>query len=85
MELVRPNQLSAWETLRDGSIIRRKAFLRSFIKRIGIRDKEAEIEYTCPIGFSRGRRTEVLPIVRNGDPIGNRTRAAAVKGQCPNR
>ena len=73
------------DTLRQGSVMHQKAFLRSFIKRIGIRDNEAEIEYTCPIGLSRGRKSEVLPIGQIGDPNGNRTRAAAVKGRCPNR
>ncbi len=65
--------------------MQRKTFLRSFVKRIGIRDNEAEIEYSCPLGNSRNGRNEVLRIDGVGDPTGNRTRAAAVKGQCPNR
>jgi hypothetical protein len=71
--------------LSDDQILEKLLGLRSFIKRIGIRGPVAEIEYTCPIGLSRSRRSEVLPIGRNGDPNGNRTRAAAVKGRCPNR
>ena len=62
-----------------------KAFLRSFIKRIGIRDDQAEIEYTCPTGLSGDGRAEVLSIRPNGDPTGTRTPATAVKGRCPNR
>ena len=27
----------------------------------------------------------LLPLVKNGDPTGNRTRATSVKGRCPNR
>ena len=73
------------ETLREGTIMHQRAFLRSFIKRIAIREKEAEIEYTCPIGLARNPRNEVLSTVQFGDPNGNRTRAAAVKGRCPNR
>ncbi len=54
------------ETLREGTIMQQKAFLRSFIKRIGIRDDQAEIEYTCPIGLSDDGRHEVLSIGKNG-------------------
>lgn len=49
----------------------RKAFLNSFIRRINIKDSEAEIEYTCPIGLSGNRRNEVLSMAR----IGSRGRA----------
>jgi hypothetical protein len=38
----------------------RKVFLTSFIRRINIKDSEAEIEYTCPIGLGENRRNEVL-------------------------
>ena len=37
-----------------------KAFLNSFIRRINIKDSEAEIEYTCPIELLGRRRNEVL-------------------------
>ena len=49
----------------------RKAFLNSFIRRISIKDSEAEIEYTCPIGLGGNRRNEVLSMER----IGSRGRA----------
>ena len=45
-----------------------KSFLRSFVKRIEIRENEAVIEYTLPIP-SNGHRTDtlsVLPIVTPG-------------------
>jgi hypothetical protein len=38
----------------------RKAFLNSFIRRINIKDSEAEIEYTCPIGLGGNPRNKVL-------------------------
>jgi hypothetical protein len=70
----------------DGSTtMQRKSFLRSFVRQIGIKDNEAEIEYTCPLSISGNGKREVLPVGKFGDPNGNRTRAAAVKGQCPNR
>ena len=58
-------------TLNKGSIMNRKAFLNSFIRRISIKDSEAEIEYTCPIGLGGNRRNEVLSMER----IGSRGRA----------
>jgi len=53
-------------TLNEGSIMNRKAFLNSFIRRINIKDSEAEIEYTCPIGLSGNRRNEVLSMAQIG-------------------
>jgi hypothetical protein len=53
-------------TLNEGSIMNRKAFLNSFIRRINIKDSEAEIEYTCPIGLGGNRRNEVLSMERIG-------------------
>ena len=47
-------------TLNEGSIMSRKVFLNTFIRRINIRDSEAEIEYTCPIGLGGNLRNEVL-------------------------
>ena len=58
-------------TLNEGSIMQRKAFLNSFIRRINIKDSEAEIEYICPIGLSGNRRNEVLSMAQ----IGSRGRA----------
>jgi hypothetical protein len=43
-----------------------KAFLNSFIRRINVKDSEAEIEYTCPIGLGGNRRNEVLSIAQIG-------------------
>ena len=53
-------------TLNEGSIMHRKAFLNSFIRRINIKNSEAEIEYTCPIGLGGNRRNEVLSMARIG-------------------
>ena len=58
-------------TLNEGSIMQRKAFLNSFIRRINIKDSMAEIEYTCPIGLNGNLRNEVLSMAR----IGSRGRA----------
>jgi hypothetical protein len=58
-------------TLNEGSIKSRKAFLNSFIRRINIKDSEAEIEYTCPIGIGGNRKNEVL----RKEQIGSRGRA----------
>jgi site-specific DNA recombinase len=71
--------------LDGGTTMQRKSFLRSFVRQIGIRNNEAEIEYTCPLSLSGNGKREVLPTGRFGDPNGNRTRASTVKGWCPNR
>jgi site-specific DNA recombinase len=71
--------------LERGTFMQRKSFLRSFVRRIGIRNNEAEIEYNCPLLVSGTGKSEVLPIGKYGDPTGNRTRATSVKGRCPNR
>jgi site-specific DNA recombinase len=60
-------------TLNEGSIMCRKAFLNSFIRRINIKDSEAEIEYTCPIGLGGNRRNEVLSMARIGSRGRTRT------------
>jgi hypothetical protein len=60
-------------TLKEGSIMHQKAFLNSFIRRINIKDLEAEIEYTCPIGLSGNRRKEVLSMGCNGSRGRTRT------------
>ena len=40
--------------------------MNSFIRRINIKDSEAEIEYTCPIGLGGNPRNEVLSMARIG-------------------
>lgn len=60
--------------LSRGTVMQRKSFLRSFVRRIGVRDNEAEIEYSSPLLCGQSENSEVLPIGRNGDPTGNRTR-----------
>ena len=66
--------------LERGTVMQQKSFLRSFVRRIGIRNNEAEIEYACPLLVSGNGRSEVLPIGKNGDPTGNRTRATIPQG-----
>ena len=57
------------QTLEKGSLVERKGFLRSFIKRIEINHPNAEIEYTVPLVPPNGTdavKREVLSIVQNG-------------------
>jgi site-specific DNA recombinase len=57
------------ETLDKGSLMERKGFLRSFIKRIDLNHPRAEIEYTVPLTPPKSRdslRREVLYIDRSG-------------------
>ena len=60
-------------TLNEGSIMSRKVFLNSFVRRINIKNSEAEIEYTCPIGLGGNRRNEVLSMARIGSRGRTRT------------
>ena len=69
--------------LERGTIMQRKSFLRSFVRRIGVLNNEAEIEYSCPLLAPGTGKNEVLPIGKIGDPTGNRTQATSVKGRCP--
>ena len=65
------------ETLSQGSIMERKSFVRSFIKRIDLTYPQAEIEYTVPLTPPKAReplRREVLSIVKNGCPAWIRTK-----------
>lgn len=71
--------------LDGGTTMQRKSFLRSFVRQIGIRNNEAEIEYTCPLSISGNGNREVLPVGRYGSAYGNRTRLSALRGPCPNR
>ena len=60
--------------LEDSDITQSKAFLRSFVKRIVINGKTAEMEYNLPMP-PEGKRmqTVVLPIDTLGGARGNRT------------
>ena len=64
------------ETLEEGSLMERKGFLRSWIKRIDLNHPNAEIEYalllTPPKAVNPVRR-EVLSIVQSGCPAWIRT------------
>ena len=56
------------DTLDDGPLSDRRAFIRSFVKEIIVTQQEIQLAYTLPLprdGFT-GERVEVLPIVRYG-------------------
>ena len=61
--------------LEESDIIERKAFLRSFIKRIEINKDEARVYYHLPLPQDKKKKaaTEVLPIVTPGGEGGTRT------------
>jgi site-specific DNA recombinase len=53
-----------------GTLMERKSFIRSFVKRIEIKDKQVTIEYTLPLAPNKKEllTEEVLSIVGNGGP-----------------
>ena len=61
--------------LEESEITERKAFLRSFIKRIDINTDEATVHYHLPLPNNENRKVaaEVLPIVIPGGEGGTRT------------
>lgn len=52
-------------------VVRGKQEAMQIVRLIDIRDSEAEIEYTCPIGLGGNRKNEVLSMAQ----IGSRGRA----------
>ena len=61
------------EILLEGSIVERRGFIRSFIKKIDVDYPEAFVEYTMPLPTKTKDRTsqfEVLSLVQSG--VGNR-------------
>lgn len=56
--------------LSKGTLMERKSFIRSFVKRIEIKDKAVLIEYTLPLATNKKEllTEEVLPLVKNGGP-----------------
>jgi hypothetical protein len=56
--------------LDKGSFAERKAFLRSFIKRIVVNHPEVRLDYNFPIINEKGRNSdsEVLPMCKTGSP-----------------
>ena len=68
-EGLRPYVENLRQTLMDGSIVERRGFLRSFIKKITVDYPSATMEYTCPLPVKTKDRTsteEVLSLVQNG-------------------
>ena len=62
------------KTLKLGSIVEQKTFIRSFIKKIWIDYPTVTIEYTIPLNKFNNANKEVLVIAKNGGPIWTRTR-----------
>jgi len=68
-EYLRPFVEDLRETLLDGSIVERRGFIRSFIKKIDVDYPEAFVEYTVPLPTKSKDRTsqyEVLSLVQSG-------------------
>lgn len=68
-EALRPYVEDLRQTLMEGSIIERRGFLRSFIKKITVDYPKATVEYTVPIPVKtkdRTSTTEVLSLKQNG-------------------
>ena len=62
--------------LNESTLAKRKAFVRSFIKEVSIKDGEVRLVYTLPLtqdGLDE-ERLGVLPIVHYGGPFWTRTR-----------
>ncbi len=72
-EAIRPYVEDLRQTLMEGSIVERRGFLRSFIKKITVDYPSATLEYTVPLPVKTKDRTsteEVLSLVQNG--VGDR-------------
>ena len=70
-EELRPFVKDLHQTLSEGSIIQRRGFIHSFIKRIEVDYPQAVIEYNMPIPTKIKDRTsteEVLSLVQSGVP-----------------
>jgi site-specific DNA recombinase len=66
------------EFLNESSLVERKAFIKSFVREINVKDNEVKLRYTLPItqdGLSE-ENLGVLPIVRYGGP-------SCTKGKTP--
>lgn len=76
-EYMRPLVEDLRQTLLDGSIVERRGFIRSFIKKIDVDYPDAYIEYTVPLPTKTKDSTstfEVLSLVQSGVGDGIRTR-----------
>ena len=72
---VKTNAQDLRRLLKEANFTERKAFLRSFIKRIEVNKKQVTVHYNLPIpqdGKSK-EQTEVLPINTPGGEGGTRT------------
>ena len=64
------------QTLSEGSLIDRKAFIRSFVKEIVLSGNQMRLSYTLPLALEvlTEETATVLPIVRYGGRFWTRTR-----------
>ncbi len=70
MQMVKSYANDLRDTLDDGSLSDRRAFIRSFVQEITVTKHEIQLNYTLPL-LSDGlteERMGVLPIVRYGGP-----------------
>ncbi len=73
-KVLKPYVKDLYKTLKKGRLFERKAFIRSFIKKINIDYPEATIEYTIPLNAkSKNPSKEVLASALNGSPGRTRT------------
>lgn len=62
-------------SLTDSSLAECKAFIRSFVKQVRVKQQEAEITYTIPLqpGGLLEEKVGVLPVVHSSGPLWTRT------------
>ena len=67
--------------LSEGTVIERKIFLRSFVKRIDYEPNGIKISYTLPMRMESDQLVskEVLSMESNGEPCGSRTHDHMIK------
>lgn len=71
---LKPYVSELYKTLKKGPLFERKAFIRSFVKKIHIDYPDATLEYTIPINAeSKNPNKEVLASALNGSPARART------------
>lgn len=71
--------------LRKGTLVERKGFLRTFIKRIEVHPPEVIVEYVLPLKTPKAEHLirEVLPLEQCGCPVWTRTTTPRSRVWCP--
>ncbi|MBI4283139.1 MAG: hypothetical protein HY663_01560 [Chloroflexi bacterium] len=72
IDAIRSYAADLWNILEESEVAQRKAFLRSFVKKIVVEEERVKLYYTLPVP-PQGRRTEtvgVLPIDTPSVPLG---------------